>query len=306
VGTIKRTKKRTKKKTAKRGEKRGGTRAPVEVVLPDKPSELSDDFRDYSMLLHGDKKIGKTSLLAQEPGAYFLEFDPEQRALAILQSQMPDWRTFAGYLNELTVRANDGTLAYRTLVIDGVDIMYEACFHHMCKVLGIEHPHDENDYGKSWGKIRSEYERAVRQALNLPGVAPRFICHSQWKEIKTRGGGETEKLVPILKKQAEEVLVGLVDIWAAYTYDGRERVLVIKGDEQIGAGHRVDHKFRTPSGELVYEVPMGNSAEQAYDNLLSAWNNEQTFADLKSRDVEGEAKKGGARKKVGRKKKKSK
>jgi len=310
MAKIKANKKKTKKKTTKsspvkHGEKRGG-KSPVVVELPDTPSELSNDMRDYSMLIHGDKKIGKTSLLAKEPGAYFLEFDPEQRALSILQTQIPDWRTFVAYLNELDARARAGNLAYRTVVVDGVDIMYHACFAHMCKALGIEHPHDENDYGKSWNKIKAEFERAVRQVLNLPGVSARFICHSHWKEIKTRGGGETEKLVPILTKQAEEVLVGLVDIWAAYTYDGKERVLVIKGDEQIGAGHRVDHRFRTPSGDLVYEIPMGGSAEQAYENMLCAWNNEQPFADLASRDAGGEdatGKGGNARRKVARKKK---
>lgn len=298
MGTVKRTKKKTTKKkaTAKRGERRGGL-SPIDVILPTELSKLSNDLADYSLLVHGDKKIGKTSLLAQEPGAYFLEWDPEQRALAILQTQIPDWRHFLAYLSELEKGLAAGTLPYRTIVVDGVDIMYHAAFDYMCRKMGIEHPHDENDFGKSWGNIRTEFERGVRRLLNLPGVSARFVSHSHWKEIKTRGGGDTEKLVPILTKQAEEVLVGLVDIWAAYTYDGRERVLVIKGDEQIGAGHRVDHRFRTPDDELVYEIPMGGSAEEAYANLLRAWNNEQPFANLKARAGEQETKKGGTRKK---------
>jgi hypothetical protein len=261
-------------KTAKKAAKG------LEVTIPDEPSVPCDDFRSYSMLVHGEKKIGKTTLFAQEEGVFFMEFDPEQIALAIRQRHVPDWPHTLAYIDQL----EQGPKAIKTVVCDDAGLMYQHCFNWCCEQMCIEHPTDEKDFGKSWGFIRDEYERAIHRLLNLPtvaGIAPRFICHSKWKEFKDREGTKTEKLVPTLTGQAEEALVGEIDIWAAYTYWGKQRVLVIKGDEIIGAGHRVDHRFRTPfDGQPVNEIWMGNSPQESYRNLLTAFNNLQRYEDM--------------------------
>lgn len=231
------------------------------------------DLRDYSILIHGEKKIGKTSILSHEEGALYLEFDPIQRALQIYQRHISSWPELLAYLSLL----EKGGHGFKTLVIDGVNIMYQMCFAWKCKQLGIEHPHDENDYGKSWNKIKTEFSEAVRRILNMPGMAPRFISHSTWKEVKAHNGIKVEKLVPLLPSQAEEVLVGEVDLWIAYCYAGNERIMVIDGDEEIGAGHRIDFAFQTPSGEKVVEIPAGASSKEAYQNLVRAFNNKQTY-----------------------------
>jgi len=269
--------KRTKVATpARTGRGRLATTASSTLSLPDKPHTLSTDLRSYSMLVHGEKKIGKTSLLAQEPDAIFLEFDPLQQALAIYQVQIPTWADCKGYVKLLEAESKKVKPRFKTVVVDGVEIMYRLCFEAMCREMGIEHPHDEKDYGKSWGRIKTEFSGVVHRLLNLKGIAPRFLCHSHWKEVKTRDGAQTEKLTPILSGQAEEILVGQIDIWAAYTYFGKDRVLIVQGDEEIGAGHRVDTAFKTPSGEHVVEIPMGKTSKEAYQNLLLAFNNKQT------------------------------
>lgn len=256
-----------KKKTSKKAKKI------IKVSIPKRPTKICTDFRRYSFMLHGEKKIGKTTLFANEKGAFFLEFDPLQLSLAIKQKHVPDWPHFLAYIDLLETNPDD----VQTVIVDGADIAYQACFNWSCMKMAITHPHDENDYGKSWNFIRAEFESAVLRllALNEDGIATRFICHSKWAEIKTRGGGKTDKLIPFLTSQAEEVLNGRIDIWAAYTYVEKKRVLIIEGDEEIGAGHRVDGRFLTPDGEAIKEIYMGKSSKQAYDNLLEAFNNEQ-------------------------------
>ena len=274
------------------------TTGAVDVDLPTQKSEVADDIRLFSLLIHGEKKIGKTSLFAQEEGALFLEWDPEQKALSIFQRQVPDWRHFLGYVKLIEEQVNAGTFDFRTVVVDGVDQMYSACFAYTCKRLGIVHPHDEDDFGKSWRAIKTEFKEGFLRLMKLPGIATRFICHSAWREVKSRNGVKIDKLVPTLTGQAEEALVGEVDLWGAYLYDGAERVLVIKGDEMTGAGHRIDQWFCTPDGEMVQEIPMGASAGEAYVNLNAAFNNEQTFVSLETRPRATKArapKKGGAK-----------
>jgi hypothetical protein len=269
---------------------------PLEVVLPTEPTVPSLNFRDYSLLVHGEKKIGKTTLFAQEEKAFFMEWDPEQRALPIIQQAFSDWATFKAYVREMQRQAKVGKLPYRTVIVDGADLMYDACFEWACKKLVITHPHDEDDFGKSWRFIKDAYLKTVLDLLRLPGVATRFICHSTWKEQKDRRGATSSKLVPNLTKQAEEVLTGLVDLWGAYCYDGRDRVLVVRGDEQTGAGHRIDHRFKTTDGRLVEEIDMGTSPSQAYANLLAAFDCTQdyaTLAELRERRKAATKKKGG-------------
>lgn len=258
--------------------KKGSTT--LSVDLPTKPSELSNNLEDYSILVHGDKKIGKTALFAQEQMPLFLEFDPMQRAKSIYQVTIPTWEHCVAYIKKVESDARRGRLKFKTVVFDGVDVMYQQCFQWVCDQLGIKHPHEENDFGFSWGEVRKEFQMAIKYALSIEDVACRFICHSSWKEIRTRLGGKTDKLVPLLTGQAEECLVGDVDIWAAYTYDDGDRVLVIEGDESTGAGHRVDHRFKTVDGRSVQEIYMGTSAKEAYTNLRRAFNNEQTYATI--------------------------
>lgn len=257
-----------------KGKKRT-KRTQIKVSIPKRPSKISNDLRNYSVLLHGEKKIGKTTLWAQEEDAFFLTFDPLQIGQSLYQRHVPSWPHFLAYINLLEKDSRN----VKTVVIDGADIAYHLCFNWSCEKMAIVHPHDENDYGKSWNFIRHEFESAVLRllALNEKGIAPRFNCHSKWAEIKTRGGGKTDKLVTYLTTQAEEVLNGRIDLWAAYTYVDRKRVLIIEGNEEIGAGHRIDTAFRTPDGESIAEIDMGRSPKQAYQNLLEAFANEQTY-----------------------------
>jgi len=262
------TKKLKKKKKKKKVQK-------VTVSIPKKPSKICTDFRLFSVLVHGEKKIGKTTMWAQEEGAFFLEFDPLQGSLAIKQRHVPTWPHFLAYIDLLEKLPAE----IRTVIVDGVDIAYQLCFNWSCEKMAIVHPHDENDYGKSWNFIRSQFEKAMLRLLSLNehGIAARFISHSKWAEVKKRGGGKVDKLIPFMTSQAEEVLNGRIDIWAAYTYDDDKRILILEGSEEIGAGHRCDGRFLTPEGEAIQEIYMGTSPKQAYNNLLEAFNNEQTY-----------------------------
>ena len=262
----------------KKGDKKTLKKSSVfrpSVSIPSMPSKISTRFSDYSFLIHGEKKIGKTTLLAQEEDAFFLCCDPLQRSLSIRQRHVPDWEHMLAYI--LLLEKGNFKKPIKTVIIDGADIAYHLCFDWCCRKLVINHPNDEDDFGKSWQFIRREFDSAILRLHCIPGIAPRFISHSKWAETKTRSGGKVERLIPNLTGQAEEILNGRVDIWGAYVYDGSNRILVIRGNEQVGAGHRVDSQFRTPEGEPVEEIYMGKSPQQAYANLIDAFRNKQTY-----------------------------
>jgi len=256
----------------------------LNVSLPDEPSVPSHSLDDYSLLFHGEKKIGKTTLTMEGGGKpLLLTFDPLQQAYSLFQRHVPDWAHFMAYLQLLERRVAEGKFDYTRIVVDGTDIWYRRCQAWTCKILGVSHP-QEAEWGKGWDLLKETFSTAVERVLALPcGVW--FISHSEWREVQTRKGGpKIEKLMPLMKSGGQEILTGKIDGTFAYDYDGSRRVLCILGDATVMAGHRIKGHFLTPDGRRVAEIPMGNSEEEAYANFIAAFNNEQTFTSLLERD----------------------
>lgn len=256
--------------------KGGGGKAPAPkaalpkrlLSLPSAASEPKKSMLDYSWLIYGEKKIGKTSLCAQFPEAFFLMCEPGGKSLRIFQRPVGHWSDLVGYVDLL----EKGGHPFKTIVIDTVDKAYERCWEYMCKKLCIEHPHDENDFGKSWGQIEGEFVKQMTRILNLPMGAV-FISHAVEKEVKNLLGEKFDRIQPTMANQANKFLTGVIDIWAYYGYDGSKRILQLAGNDYIGAGSRLEENFRRPDGGRVDKIPLGGSAKEAYANVVKAFEN---------------------------------
>ena len=240
------------------------------VRLATKLSVPADSLWDYSQLVYGEKKVGKTSLYAQVEGAQFLMTEPGGKSLAILQNTVRDWEDFKEYISQC-IEADE--VGAGPVVIDTADLAYKMCFDFMLKKLMIEHPHDENDYGKSWGQIKDEFMRQVARLLRLQrGIV--FTSHSREEETQTRAGRKFHRLQPTMPNQARDILEGVVDLWAYYGYRGKRRVLQLRGDEFVSAGCRMEGRFLYTNGRQIIRLNMGNSAEEACENFMRAFDNE--------------------------------
>jgi len=237
------------------------------LILPTSVSTPSDRMEDYSLLLYGDKKIGKTSLASQFSDALFFFLEPGGKALSVKEVHPKNWSQILGYT---TLLENDST--FHQIVIDTCDIAYELCMEHVCKKMGIDHPGDE-DFGKGWKAVKDEFSAWVRRILNMQKGAI-LISHSKTVEVKSRMGTKFNRVIPTLAKQAEDVIAGLTDMWYYYTYVGSERVLILEGDDLISAGRRLENShFHTPDGKRLSMIHMGSSSKQAFKNFIDAWNN---------------------------------
>jgi hypothetical protein len=246
------------------------------ITLPTLPTEISHNFSDYSIVLHGEPAIGKTELAMFQPGVLNLTFDPPDKSMAWIQEHMTDWRKFLLYLGALEKAAEKGEYPYPRVVVDGAEIMARYCQNYVEDVeLKVDHVSDAQ-WGKGPDRFSGEFAGAVDRLLALPGGCW-FICHSEWKMRKTRSGTEVEKLCLLMKPKPEDQIVGKSKLIMAYTYSGRDRIIVVRGDETTSAGCKIKGHFFTPKGEPVVEVPMGKTAEEGWYNLQRAFNNEQTF-----------------------------
>jgi hypothetical protein len=238
----------------------------LELQLPKNKSVPSKDPRDYSWLIYGRKKIGKTTLAAQFEDALFLMCEPGGKALSIRQVGIRNWSEFRGYV-DLAIEDEDT----RTIIVDTTDLAYAYCLEYVCDKLAIEHPADEA-YGKGWNAVRKEFVSVINKLLHS-GKGVVFISHSKDEEFKTRHSDTFHKTVSSMPGQAKDVLEGLVDIWANYDYDGRRRVLIIGGSEEVDAGNRIEGRFVYPDGSPIDRIPMGSSPKEGYKNLIAAFNN---------------------------------
>lgn len=263
------------------------------ISLPTEYEEPSADINDYSFLLHGEKKIGKTTTALEGGRVLVLQFDPKQKAYKRLEIKIKSWKDWQKTIKLLEQAFRKGNKPYDRVVIDGADAWYKMCQEYVCEKLVINHPSEEA-WGKGWDALRQAFTKAVDRLLDLP-CGRWFLCHSAWKEIETHDGDEVIKLVPVLTKGAEEILNGKVDAWCAYDYVEGKRVLFVEGSERIGAGHRMDSEgyahFRTPGGRRVAHIDMGDSPKQGYINLLAAFNNKQTYTVIKTEKGTGKRKK---------------
>jgi hypothetical protein len=238
----------------------------LEVTLPTQRSVPSGKLEDYTILLFGEKKIGKTDLTAQFPNAVHLMTEPGGKAQAIYQREVRNWREFIAYVKLLRKDTR-----FANVVVDTADILYGYAFDHEMNRLGVDHPSDEA-YGKGWKAIRDEFEKWV-MALIHTGKGVIFVSHATEREIKMRDGAKYDRITPTMSGQARDVLEGVVDLWFYYGYDGHRRVLTIQGSDHIGAGHRLKKNFLSPTGKPLAEIDMGENAEESYANLIAAFKN---------------------------------
>lgn len=254
-----------RRKNTRRAAERG---EPARLTLPTHLSKPAEEMGQYVTLLFGEKKIGKTTLAAQYPDAFFMMFEPGGKSLRIYQRPVESWKQFKRYVKLLQ---NDGG-RFKTVVIDTADLMYKRCFDHVCQERHFEHPQDENDFGKSWGLIKDEFVRGVTDLLNL-GKGVIFISHARQEETKTRAGRTHHVTQSTLAGQGREVLEAMVDIWMFYGYENKRRVLTFRGDEQVSAGTRLRERFRYDDGTVIQKLDVEGDEEHAYKMLVDAFNN---------------------------------
>jgi phage nucleotide-binding protein len=250
----------------------------VAVTLNLTKKSPSKALNEYSILLYGAKGIGKTSLASKFPGAVFLNLEPGTKALRTADNYVKDWDTFVAYVDEV-VKINDKDM---TVIVDVVDIAYEMIYKKICDQLKIESPTEENDFGATWKKIRRLFREQLDRLMRTGGGAV-FLSHDTEKEIELRDGSKVDRVQPTLGKQALGELEGLVDIVAYYAYEDEDRVLKLSGSQTLIAKSRPEENFIAVSGERVNQIPMGKTSDEAYANLIKAFNNKQETADGKEK-----------------------
>lgn len=198
--------------------------------------------------------------------------EEQARELEILQVNCPDYEHLVGWVDKILKAGKK----YNMISIDTLPLAYKMAMSWTGKVKGFEHPTDANDFGKSWGFVYDNFERPIKKLLNEKdrfGVM--FHAHESTQEIETRDGTKVSRIVPEGSKQVWEFINAHIhNIWYFHSR-GSKRFLQLRSDEFAFACTAFKKRFLTPDGEMIQAVPMGNSEEEGYENLMLAFNNEQ-------------------------------
>lgn len=232
-----------------------------DLKLPTEKTKPRTSLSDYTILLYGREKIGKTTFAAQFPDVLFLETEPGTRALSVFSQPIVDWTMFVQ-----AVKALEGDKRFKTVVIDTADNLYDMCLRSVCRKKGIDHPADE-EYGSGWSAVRKEFV-AWNTRLVHQGRGVIWTSHETDKGIKKRGGEETTRICPTLSGQGRKALEAMVDIMVYYGYEDDERFLMVRGSETITAGNRLENRF--PEARIA----AGSSPAEAYARFVKAFQGE--------------------------------
>jgi len=241
------------------------------VSLPTEMSVPSHRLEDYCWLIYGPKKVGKTSLACQFPGAIVFEFEPASRAVRAFKANTPDWATFLAYIKQLETTQHN----FNTAVIDTGFEAYQRCLEFVAHREGWSHPGGQNDFGASWKKVGDEF-RAAHIRLNAAGMTVVILCHDKVIEDETRAGQKFSRTIPNLSGQADDYYRAAVDNMIYYHFRDKQRFLTLAGSDYIMAGVAGrEENWLTPDGEQVWSVPADDGAAAAFTRLKDAFHNKQ-------------------------------
>jgi len=239
------------------------------LTLPESKSVPCSKITDYTWLIYGERKIGKTELASHFDDPFFLFFEPGGRAQKLRARFVNSWDEFLQYITLLESKPD----YCRTVVIDVGGKCYDLAFEYACRKLGIEHPQDDAGGGKGWKTVEKTFIEAHNRLFAL-GVGIVVLAHSEVKEIRRKDGSKYDKFTLQLGAQPFRYYAGTFDTIAYYQYDDDgNRILTIRGDANIEAGTRCRDNFLYTDGMPVVHIPMGTNSDEGYKNLVNAFNN---------------------------------
>lgn len=250
----------------------------VAAVKPWSPFERATEmtvppFDELTLLLFGVAGAGKTTFaagknksnpqgnratmfIATEPGHKFI-YNTVTRiysdGLADWNKNKPEkcanlWQLFQRNVLMLKAYKAAGKLPFKTIAIDVIDNLYNACFEAMCTTMGIKEPS-----GGEWNTIRFEWERWVQELLSLADII--FLTHESEETFDEEiAPGITQKFkrtIPTFKgKSKAQFIDGIVNA-TGYVYVGAkgEHFITFKATRDVQA------KDRTGILEACGEMP---------------------------------------------------
>ena len=242
----------------------------MQVTLPTQRKAVVNDIAQHTLLFSGQKKIGKTSLATQFPDHFMLEMEPGNAThLDANYEDIHSYDQAIAFVAELEKQPH----YCRTLVIDEIQILYDLTAEKVRKEQKLDM--DEKFQFDQWRITASYFRDLIFRIQKLPmGII--YTAHLEEKESETRGGKKFNRLEPRLSGQCNRVMENLIKMCGTIIISQHgQRLMQIERDEYVEAYNCFQNNFINPlTNKKLTHIPLGDSPQQAYQNFISAFNNQ--------------------------------
>ena len=182
------------------------------------------------------------------------------------------YEVFTEAVDELEKKQND----FKTIVVDLLEDVYEACRVYICDRQGWKHESD--DSFRAWDMVRSEFLNTLKRLLNLDYENIVLISHEdRTRDLTRKGGDKISSIKPNLQDKVANKVAGMVDLVARIVADGDDRQLSFKTSEVIfGGGRLTVHNKEIPLDYAafceVYEEANQKATRKAADGANQGGN----------------------------------
>lgn len=265
---------------------KNGRASSSSISLPDEMNDPPETLAESICMIYGEKSVGKTSLANEFENAYTFMYESGRRNLKIRQVPKKgepklNWERTQQY-TEAFIDSD-----YDTLVIDTIDGFYLRCFDSICAGHNVKSPIElGSDAPGVWDEIAFEFV-ALLALIQESGKGLVILSHSKPRslQVKKKGLKRDEKeestvaydrLEPTCKPAAFRYIQEVCDFVFYYGYHEGYRAITVRDPHNIyWTGCGLADRFLDPDGKPIETFKVSSvSSEKAYQDLLSAYNNE--------------------------------
>lgn len=219
------------------------------------PHKVSRDLSGYITYIYGPGGAGKTTFGVATPKPLLLAFERGYNALpGVMAQDVTTW----GEMKQVLRQLKDPEIkeAYKTVIVDTVDVASQLCEKYICTQLEIENIGDGGWSKNGWAKVKKEWETVFRE-ISMMGYALVFISHSKDKTFTRKDGSTYNQIVPSCSTAYNEIIRNMSDIECYIDINNNVRTLILRS-----ADDSVECKCRF--AQIQAEVPF------SYDDLVKA------------------------------------
>lgn len=249
------------------------------MLLPENKRRTPDATKKKVIWVYGAPFSGKTFFANAFPDPLMLNTDGNIKFVDAPFISIKDTVTVEGRLtkrklaysvfletvDELEKKQN----TFKTIVVDLLEDVYEACRVFICERQGWKHESD--DSFRAWDMVRSEFLNTLKRLMALDYENIVLISHEdRTRDLTRKSGDKISSIKPNLQDKVANKVAGMVDLVARIVADDNERVLSFKTSEVIfGGGRLTVHKKEIPLNYAafceVYEEANQRATRKAAD-----------------------------------------
>jgi len=204
------------------------------MKLPSTKSKPTSDIHEYTFLIYGAPKSGKTTFCSNFDKALFIATEPGHKFQEIYKLDPQGWSDVREIAKQLLQQRDKKQ--FKTIVFDTADNAYKMAETYICKKEGITHMSDLS-FGKGYGLVKNEFMGVV-SALTQAGYGIIFISHAETRDLEEKSI-KRSYTDTTLSGSARKVISGLCDfIFYCYIDNEGNRKFATKGNPNLNAGDR--------------------------------------------------------------------